>query len=225
MLPLRQACSIGCNVAKRSADTSAALREAKAAAAAAAAAAGGGGAGAKKAAAVGTFDDLIEDECPMCLEMPDNPVKTKCGHVFCRECILQVIHKTTGNQKALCPSCRTKITNESELLTHVPLKTDDANKRKRDDDDDDEDEEDESSDDDSSDDETDDEAEAVTRRSFEEKAKVAKYREASLREKKRLRLEAAAEGGGVKKGADLVGERVRERLESDETKAGVLDLT
>jgi len=46
-------------------------------------------------------------ECSICYESPDETVKTRCGHVFCRPCI---IHWTVAN--ITCPMCRKIISQE-----------------------------------------------------------------------------------------------------------------
>lgn len=30
---------------------------------------------------------IEEEECAICLDSPNDPVVTQCGHIFCRECI------------------------------------------------------------------------------------------------------------------------------------------
>ncbi|KAH8421276.1 hypothetical protein KR009_012142 [Drosophila setifemur] len=46
-------------------------------------------------------------KCPVCLEAVRlrQPVSTKCGHVFCRECIISAISSTHK-----CPMCNKKLT-------------------------------------------------------------------------------------------------------------------
>ena len=45
-----------------------------------------------------------EEECPVCLDPPQDTVITHCAHFFCRECI----HGHFGaHHTALCPLCRT----------------------------------------------------------------------------------------------------------------------
>jgi hypothetical protein len=43
------------------------------------------------------------DECSVCLETPTNPVKTKCNHIFCSECIKNL---------SKCPNCRADIEDD-----------------------------------------------------------------------------------------------------------------
>ena len=63
--------------------------------------------------------------CPICLFSPVAPRITKCGHVFCYDCILQ--HISTSKQPCLCPVCFQPITQESLIrcdlrLFSTPLK-------------------------------------------------------------------------------------------------------
>lgn len=44
------------------------------------------------------------EPCAICLEEIKEPHKTKCNHVFCKDCIIQWRKK-----KKDCPLCRTKI--------------------------------------------------------------------------------------------------------------------
>ena len=43
-------------------------------------------------------------ECPICLSGFKDPVKTKCGHSFCRGCINEAVQHSP-----YCPSCKTAI--------------------------------------------------------------------------------------------------------------------
>ena len=45
-------------------------------------------------------------KCPVCLEMMMNPVRTKCGHTFCRHCIEIWIAEKGKKGKVSCPSCQ-----------------------------------------------------------------------------------------------------------------------
>ena len=36
----------------------------------------------------GNLDATVEEEeCAICLDAPNDPIVTQCGHIFCRECI------------------------------------------------------------------------------------------------------------------------------------------
>ena len=46
-----------------------------------------------------------DGECPICFECPlDDPLQTPCRHLFCRECILDILQ-----QKSQCPMCRSTV--------------------------------------------------------------------------------------------------------------------
>ncbi|XP_043942283.1 nuclear factor 7, ovary-like [Protopterus annectens] len=51
-----------------------------------------------------TVDDLIEDlQCPVCLEVLQDPVSQGCGHNLCKLCMEKVC---AGNAYVSCPVCR-----------------------------------------------------------------------------------------------------------------------
>ena len=50
-------------------------------------------------------DEIVGFECLICLEILNDPVQCKRGHVFCRECILAALKKCEE-----CPSCRDSLT-------------------------------------------------------------------------------------------------------------------
>ena len=45
-------------------------------------------------------------KCPICLDMMINPVRTKCGHSFCRHCLELWITEKGTRGKVACPSCQ-----------------------------------------------------------------------------------------------------------------------
>ena len=55
-------------------------------------------------------------KCPVCLESPLNntPASTKCGHVFCKDCIVMSLK----NSKK-CPICKRFCTEKSLLLLYI----------------------------------------------------------------------------------------------------------
>ncbi|KAJ8030290.1 Helicase-like transcription factor [Holothuria leucospilota] len=57
-----------------------------------------------------------DEECCICLDSLKQPVITSCAHVFCFQCILEVISLDKDN--ARCPLCRGTITQQA--LVHVP---------------------------------------------------------------------------------------------------------
>ncbi len=44
------------------------------------------------------------EECPMCLSEPTDPVKTKCGHVFCKKCLNRSLQFNS-----FCLTCKTAL--------------------------------------------------------------------------------------------------------------------
>ncbi|NXB41146.1 BRCA1 protein, partial [Eulacestoma nigropectus] len=51
-------------------------------------------------------------ECPICLDMVQEPVSTKCDHIFCRFCMFKLISKKKKGV-AECPLCKTEVTKRS----------------------------------------------------------------------------------------------------------------
>ena len=49
----------------------------------------------------------LEDECVVCLSEFNLPLQTRCGHLFCSECILSVIDMES---EPTCPQCRARVT-------------------------------------------------------------------------------------------------------------------
>lgn len=63
---------------------------------------------------------LMKDECPICLDEIINVVDLSCGHIYCKNCILQ--WKERG--KDICPLCRERINyvmynNRKRTLIHL----------------------------------------------------------------------------------------------------------
>jgi SNF2 family DNA or RNA helicase len=47
------------------------------------------------------------DDCVVCLELMQAPTMLKCGHFYCRECVLRVIAESARNREPpKCPTCR-----------------------------------------------------------------------------------------------------------------------
>ena len=62
-------------------------------------------------------------ECPICLEVFDNPVNDNCGHTFCEECL-----KLCLSNETICPISKKEINNFApnlilkHLFTQITLK-------------------------------------------------------------------------------------------------------
>ncbi|KAA8894406.1 SNF2 family N-terminal domain-containing protein [Sphaerosporella brunnea] len=81
-------------------------------------------------------------ECPVCLDVSDNPsIVIPCGHLFCKECLLQVqtqheqsnLARGDDNSKLRCPGCRgeldpKRITSLSSFKMVHPPEGDDADR-------------------------------------------------------------------------------------------------
>jgi hypothetical protein len=55
-------------------------------------------------------DGLSNQECPLCLDVPEDAVMTPCAHFLCYECLLQ---STRFSQERSCPVCRTAFEGQS----------------------------------------------------------------------------------------------------------------
>ncbi|XP_075436321.1 breast cancer type 1 susceptibility protein isoform X2 [Ascaphus truei] len=51
-------------------------------------------------------------ECPICLDLMKEPVATRCDHIFCRFCMLQLLSKKKKGL-AQCPMCKDQVTKRS----------------------------------------------------------------------------------------------------------------
>ncbi|NXH57161.1 BRCA1 protein, partial [Rhabdornis inornatus] len=51
-------------------------------------------------------------ECPICLDVVQEPVSTKCDHIFCRFCMFKLISKKKKGVVE-CPLCKTEVTKRS----------------------------------------------------------------------------------------------------------------
>ena len=52
------------------------------------------------------YKDNEDDICPICLDPVKEAVRTDCGHLFCRMCLTQYMHKASVSGVLSCPVCR-----------------------------------------------------------------------------------------------------------------------
>lgn len=57
------------------------------------------------------YQDNIEDNCAICLDVIDKPTLTACGHLFCYNCL-----KLCLDSKKLCPLCKTNLKGKDILV-------------------------------------------------------------------------------------------------------------
>lgn len=60
-----------------------------------------------------TLSSGSDEECSVCLDSLVEPVITRCAHVFCQQCIMDVV--TSESLAPHCPLCRAPL-NENELI-------------------------------------------------------------------------------------------------------------
>lgn len=60
---------------------------------------------------------LDSQECPICLDTPDNGVLTMCAHVFCERCLRESLSNDPENG---CPVCRTTVDISKVFSLRVP---------------------------------------------------------------------------------------------------------
>ncbi|KAM9305475.1 uncharacterized protein PAF06_014035 [Gastrophryne carolinensis] len=66
---------------------------------------------------------FLRDElnCSICLSLYTDPVMLRCGHNFCRECIMQVLDGHNVFTPYTCPECRAEFLERPELLRNLKL--------------------------------------------------------------------------------------------------------
>lgn len=53
--------------------------------------------------------------CPICLDPFTQETSTRCGHIFCRECIMGALAV-----KSVCPTCRKRVTKRGLIRIFLP---------------------------------------------------------------------------------------------------------
>ena len=59
-------------------------------------------------------------QCTLCLDVMRLPTMLKCTHVFCRECLMDVINTNHGGGGGLCPMCRAATMTQQKYLLQAP---------------------------------------------------------------------------------------------------------
>ncbi|XP_037492643.1 TNF receptor-associated factor 6-A isoform X2 [Jatropha curcas] len=54
--------------------------------------------------------------CPICIGPLIEPTSTKCGHIFCKECLL----RSLKSLRSKCPTCRQKVGKRSIFRVYLP---------------------------------------------------------------------------------------------------------
>ncbi|WVZ24586.1 hypothetical protein V8G54_003130 [Vigna mungo] len=54
-------------------------------------------------------------DCPICMAAFEEPMSTRCGHIFCRGCI-----NTAIAAQGKCPTCRKKVTKNQLIRVFLP---------------------------------------------------------------------------------------------------------
>ena len=60
-----------------------------------------------------TLSSGVDEECLVCLDSLVDPVITRCAHVFCQQCIMNII--SSENMAPNCPLCHAPV-NENDLI-------------------------------------------------------------------------------------------------------------
>ena len=68
---------------------------------------------------IDTLKSLVK--CPICLDTMLNPVRTKCGHGFCKHCLEIWISEKGKRGKVNCPSCQAGGVTKRSLKDDVGL--------------------------------------------------------------------------------------------------------
>ncbi|XP_073506351.1 E3 ubiquitin/ISG15 ligase TRIM25-like [Phyllobates terribilis] len=67
--------------------------------------------------------DLRDDlDCSICLTLYTDPVTLRCGHNFCRVCIVQVLNAQDKSGVYSCPECRGKFLKRPSLIKNITLR-------------------------------------------------------------------------------------------------------
>lgn len=75
-----------------------------------------------------SYKPVREYKCPICFESPDMAMITGCGHVFCLDCLFQMVNNSNPNRNSensnigLCALCRSKVDLKKITLLRMKKK-------------------------------------------------------------------------------------------------------
>eukprot|EP00798_Chlamydomonas_sp_ICE-L_P030148 gene30148-35126_t len=60
--------------------------------------------------------------CPVCADVPESPVVTVCGHIYCKQCVSTQLEGTGSGEEFLCTTC-SRVVRSNEVYSHAALET------------------------------------------------------------------------------------------------------
>ncbi|CAK8993974.1 DNA repair protein RAD5B (Putative SWI/SNF-related matrix-associated actin-dependent regulator of chromatin subfamily A member 3-like 3) (SMARCA3-like protein 3) (RAD5 homolog B) (AtRAD5B), partial [Durusdinium trenchii] len=66
---------------------------------------------------ISSIEEMENRECPICLDPPDEPQLTSCGHILCRDCLYGAMRFSRSMR---CPVCRESIEDDKVTPLSVP---------------------------------------------------------------------------------------------------------
>lgn len=75
-----------------------------------------------------SYKPIREYKCPICFESPENALMTQCGHVFCCDCLFQMVNNSNPSRNlqnsylGLCALCRSKVDLRTVVLLRMKCK-------------------------------------------------------------------------------------------------------
>lgn len=72
-----------------------------------------------------SYKPVKDYKCPICFEPPEMAMMTQCGHVFCCDCLFQMVNNSNPNRNlhnvnmGLCALCRSKVDLRSVVLIRM----------------------------------------------------------------------------------------------------------
>lgn len=75
-----------------------------------------------------SYKPIREYKCPICFEPPERALITQCGHVFCCDCLFQMVNNSNPSRNlqnsylGLCALCRSKVDLRTVVLLRMKRK-------------------------------------------------------------------------------------------------------